>query len=248
MRMSNSYSPSNQNWEDQCGIMTRLLKMPRPEDHSRPDDESSREQQDSSDSMERKIHWSLTHKGGSGRRKINATLSASQLPLHVDVNSLLDKEADAQDKPAKPIDIDDLRKRYEELLQQYRNMPLPLSISDQPMRRVCQVLTDNGLITEDSCDGHGRKIPTIFFHLREKKLLAKLNKTLSRTAHLLNFPWQAERYISWFDSGSKSPPKYILKPTEGEQPIDYEREYDRLLFDLDTIGITLLEHFNSAKK
>ena len=53
------------------------------------------------------------------------------------------------------VDVGLEREDVEALLDQYVNYPLTLPVTDQPMRRISEVLTDRGFITTDTCDGHG---------------------------------------------------------------------------------------------
>jgi hypothetical protein len=55
-----------------------------------------------------------------------------------------------------------LKKHYEDLLRKYNNMELTLPIDDEPMKRICQVLTNNGFITQSSCEGRKEKSPQTF--------------------------------------------------------------------------------------
>lgn len=141
--------------------------------------------------------------------------------------------------------LKEAHKEYCMLLQQYLEMELTLKISDEPMRRLCQVLTNFGFETIDSCDGHGKRLPSIFFKCSDQSLLRELAHILSRGSRIKHFPWVAEIWSSDPYFNPHQSLNFLLRPSSADGPLHPDADYNILLQDLDLIGLSILNHFNS---
>ncbi len=131
-------------------------------------------------------------------------------------------------------------------IEEYLDIPITLKISDEPMRRICQVLTDNRYITTDSCDGHATDHPTIFLRCDDQDHLRHLAYILCSQSGGTNFSWQLNTYSSSPGSNPHSHLYYILEPSQKVEIIP-ARDYEKLLQDLDIIGICVMSYFNEEQ-
>ena len=69
---------------------------------------------------------------------------------------------------------------YKAVLSVYNSLPLNLPITDESMKRVCQVLTNFGYKTSESCEGHGKELPGIFFNCDDKISMRDITHIISR--------------------------------------------------------------------
>ncbi|MBI3334247.1 hypothetical protein HYZ97_02070 [Candidatus Pacearchaeota archaeon] len=143
-------------------------------------------------------------------------------------------------------DVEGQMEWYEFLLKRYREMPLTLPITDPPMQRICQVLTNQGYTTTDSCEGHGKYLPKIFFQCEDQNHMRDLVYLVNGELHILNhFPWQITAWSSDPYLNPDSKLKYVLEPALWGGQIDANKEHVHLLEDLDFIGLAIIEYFNT---
>ncbi len=147
--------------------------------------------------------------------------------------------------PAEKAKIEPLRRWYKEILRKYESLPLTLPISDIAMRRICQVLTDYEYITSDSCEGHGKALPHIFFQGKDQDHLRDLTHVVCHELHYLNhFPWQIRTFCGDPYLNPDSKLLYVLEPALWTGEINPNKEQKKLIEDLDFIGIATLRYFN----
>ncbi|MBU0707497.1 hypothetical protein KKG41_03960 [Patescibacteria group bacterium] len=163
--------------------------------------------------------------------------------LRVDADLIVDRII-GDDKRWSPEKREELKKHYEDLLRQYGEMELKLPIDDEPMKRVCQVLTDRGFITQDSCEGHGERLPHTFFVCKDQELLRELAHVLARASNFKRFPWDVKIWSGDPYLNPDSPLSFILSPSQDRGIIDPKKDREELLRDLDIIGLSLMDHFN----
>jgi hypothetical protein len=141
-----------------------------------------------------------------------------------------------------------IEKESKPVIAKYNSLPLNLPISDEPMRRFCQVLTNNNFITFESCDGHGGDLPYVSFFLpRPNRLLGHLAYVISTASYGKHFPWEIMVYAhpGSIPAYKKS---YRVEPVARTQPIVPSKDYEKLKEDIDILGITVLEHFNNFNR
>jgi hypothetical protein len=182
------------------------------------------------------------------RCEVDAIHSSADVVLNIDVDTLVNQTVALSERTSgsqwSADDIASLREEYVAELREYQEMELDLPITDQPMRRICQVLTNEGFITTDSCDGHGGSMPSIFFYCNDDQKLRELAHVLARASHIKNFPWHAEIWSGDPGLNQNSPLFYVLCPSAHKASIDCGRDYRKLLQDLDTIGFCIKQHFD----
>jgi len=139
---------------------------------------------------------------------------------------------------------EDRMKWYEGVFAKYQAIPLKLPITDDSMSRVCQVLTDHDYVTTESCEGHGRTLPKIFFKCDDQDKMRDLTHIVNRGLDLVNFPWQITTWTSDPYLNPESGLRYILQPENLGKIINPKTEHQKLLEDLDFIGIETLSYFN----
>lgn len=128
-------------------------------------------------------------------------------------------------------------------IDEYLSIPLTLPVDDEPMRRLSQVLTNNGYITTSTCEGHGKCLPHVFLHCESQDHLRHLAHVLARESGAKNYQWQltAESFSPWEDNLLF----YVLEPKA--KKINPHRDYDKLIQDLDIIGIYVMDYFNEIQ-
>ncbi len=137
---------------------------------------------------------------------------------------------------------------FEEPLRNYLELKLKLPIEDEPMRRICQVLTDAGFTTIESCDGHAKKSPEIFFKCEDQTALRRLAHTIRSQTSFKSRPWQ----ITLYSGGDPylnpdNPLMFIIEPENGLQAKELIEKRKDLLQDLDLIGLGIyIEFFESG--
>ncbi len=133
---------------------------------------------------------------------------------------------------------DALPKDIDEAIQMYRELIVKLHIDDQRMVRLCQVLTDHGLVTFGGCEGHGAYLPRIFFHQpADHGKLIDLTHTLDDLSRTTNFNWGVRVVGNW-NAGVTL--YYSLEPFHERGPIDPKEDYEKLLEDMDLIAMFML--------
>ena len=154
-----------------------------------------------------------------------------------------------------PLNRDYLAKRFtdigfqpediEELLDQYEQYPLTLPVSDIPMQRVSEVLTNCGFITSGTCDGHAHNTPSIFLHTENKDHLRHLSHIVIRESRATHFDWTLRAWSSNPFSNPDNPMAHVLEPlSNSNSPVDPTKDYQRLKYDLDILGLAVLDYFN----
>lgn len=132
------------------------------------------------------------------------------------------------------------KKYYADLLEDYIALNLTLPIEDQTMRRICQVLTNAGFTTVDSCEGHGERLPAIFFECTDQLLLRNLVHVITRGAHTKR-SWSIKLYSSDPYLNPDNPLSFVLQPDAYERPINPKTQHQTLLQDLDVIGLAITQ-------
>ena len=136
-------------------------------------------------------------------------------------------------------------KWYEQILKKYESLPLTLPITDSAMQRVCQVLTNYRYKTTESCEGHGKQLPNIFFQCDDQVSLRDLAHIVERELHNLNhFPWQIRAWSSDPYLNPESKLAYVLEPALWRGEINPQTAHPKLLEDLDFIGMEVISYFN----
>ena len=132
-----------------------------------------------------------------------------------------------------------------ELVKIYKEIPLTLPITDEPMRRVCEVMTRAGYETTDSCEGHGRKPPSVFFCCPSQYHIRHLSNILSRESKETNYPW----HITTFSGDVFLNPDWDLSfkmEPKGFHGNSVGNAYDGLIDDLHILGLCMLRYFGSV--
>lgn len=133
--------------------------------------------------------------------------------------------------------------RVKKLVEEYQNIELNehmKKIDDEPVKRLCQVLNDNDYETIDSCDGHGKILPMIFFFCDEQNHMRDLTWLLSNQT-TTNFNWVFKTYAENPSLNPDCPLMYVLKP---ESYVNPNGNYHKLKQDFDIIGIHVMKYFN----
>ncbi len=137
------------------------------------------------------------------------------------------------------------------LIQEYASIPLTLPVSDEGVRRICEVLTQNGYRTFDSCHGgkgHDRKVPDVWFICQMPDHVRHLAYILDHVCETQNIHWEVA--LTCGDPSSRL--YYILKPHGPKElrrtPIDPVKDREALLIDIDVIGITIMDYFSDLKR
>ena len=148
--------------------------------------------------------------------------------------------------PTENRKIKPLKKWYEEILKKYHDLPLTLPIDDVAVQRVCQVLTHYKYKTVESCEGHGRDLPKIFFTCKDQDRLRDITHIVNgELRHLNNFPWEIRTFCGDPYLNSDGKLLYLLEPALWAGEIDPKKEQNKLIDDLDFIGIATLRYFNT---
>ena len=134
-----------------------------------------------------------------------------------------------------------VREKLQEQISEYESIKLTLEIGDEPMRRVCEVLTSYWFVTLESCDGHWIELPRIYFSCEDQQQLRYL-------AYMLIFRKSSKHFKRWAKIWSwnpfvvpESPLTYELVPMNYENNINPSTDYGKLKEDLDIIWIELIE-------
>ena len=138
-------------------------------------------------------------------------------------------------------------------IRDYEAMPLTLSVRDEPMRRISEVFTNNGFITLNACEGHGKQLPNILFSCQSQK---KLNLLAEIVIGPHNFNWEifvnaSKQIFGKTFRASLNPdwPCYYLAPVNTKELKEINPSEDRegLLEDLDIMGIWVKKYFEEEK-
>lgn len=129
---------------------------------------------------------------------------------------------------------------YRGVLSQYRRMHPRLDVSDPYVARLCQVLTDNGLKTTESCQGHPErnKLPFVLFYPNADSSLQLVTSVVHAQAALGHFHWGINSLERELPGG---PAAYWLKPETGFGANLHEI-HPLLLQDIDFIALSFLTH------
>ena len=137
-------------------------------------------------------------------------------------------------------DLGFYQKYYFDLLETYRTIEPKLRIEDHLIARLCQVLTNNGLITRESCQGHPdeEKLPFVYFVTRKASALKLVSKVVRAESPLKNFAWQ----ISVYTGDLSKPVGYWLEP-EPRVVTNLTQVHPKLIQDLDYLGLSIMSSF-----
>jgi len=134
------------------------------------------------------------------------------------------------------------------LIKQYQSIPLTLPITDESMKRVCEVLTRAEYKTFESCEGHRETTPRIFLECSSQYHLRHLTGILSCESRETNFPWDLRTYTGEVFVNPDSPLGYIMSPSLAFTTASPQntQDYQKMIDDLDIIGISILRYFSSV--
>ena len=132
-------------------------------------------------------------------------------------------------------------------IRDYQAMPLTLPVSDEPMRRISEVFTNNGFITGSSCEGHGKELPHLMFFCESPTKLNHLAHILQTESHEKNFNWEIFVQSTIRGINPESKLLYHLTPICSTSQINPAEDRERLLDDLDIIGIRVKKYFEEEK-
>lgn len=127
---------------------------------------------------------------------------------------------------------------YADLLDAYLDLELTLPIEDPAMRRICQVLSNIGFITHESCEGHGERLPEIFFTCEDQLQLRNLTHIVTRGAQTTH-QWGINLYSSDPYMNVEQPLYFVLQPQATDQVIAPKTEHKALLKDLDILALAI---------
>lgn len=121
--------------------------------------------------------------------------------------------------------------RIAEIVQKYEQLPINPEIDDPAVRRLCAALKESGIQSYESCEGHGKKLPAIWFRCKRKQL-----PLLKSAIQGLREQWEITNFNSTFHRNLLE-----LSPVDvfGESSNLADR-YPRAIQDLDTLGLKLL--------
>jgi len=134
------------------------------------------------------------------------------------------------------------------LIKLYQSIPLTLPITDESMRRVCETLTRAGYQTIDSCEGHQQITPIIFLRCAGQYHLRHLTSILIRESEEKSFPWDLRTHTGEVFLNPSNPLLYTMEPNlafTNLAPTNIN-DYQRMIDDLDIIGISVLRYFTSV--
>jgi hypothetical protein len=137
-------------------------------------------------------------------------------------------------------------RKAKNLIKKYQSIPLTLPISDESMRRVCEVLTRSGYTTKESCEGHHKKEPRIYLECVSPYHLRHLTNILLSESGETNYPWNLRTYTGEVFVNPHSNLKFIMSPDISFITQIKPKDYDNMIDDLDIIGISVLRYFSSV--
>jgi len=143
-----------------------------------------------------------------------------------------------------------LKIRYGACIPAYYGLVLNLPIDNVPVRRLCQAMTNNRYETTDSCDGHGKTLPNIWFRCDDLNHLRHLAHIVARDSYITQFRWQIR---AWSATPSSNTPirlgysglSFILEPSISAEKVSLPQDYSNLLTDLDMLGICITDYFRT---
>lgn len=139
------------------------------------------------------------------------------------------------------------------LIEEYNSISLTLPVTDEGVRRICEVLTRNRYITDASCHGgkgHSSPIPYVWFVCPDANHVRHLAYLIHHEHVANHFEWEIS--LECGDPAQIPFVNYILQPhgplqlygpKRKEKPIDPVEDRNALLADLDLIGITVMNYF-----
>lgn len=181
-----------------------------------------------------------------GENKFGERRDQSPPPLDVDAETIASRIAENNET----IDAKarrDIVSHYRKLVEKYRNLELTLPVDDVAVKRISQELTNEGFRTTSSCEGHGRKIPNVWFQCEDQELLRELAHVLARASHFKKFRWSVRIWSGDPYLNPDSKLSFILEPESVDRILDPRTDNQELLRDLDLIGVALMEHMESIK-
>ena len=139
-------------------------------------------------------------------------------------------------------------KQARKLIKQYQSIPLTLPITDESMKRVCEVLTIAGYKTFESCEGHHETTPRIFLECVSQYHLRHLTSILGGESRETNFPWDLRTYTGEVFVNPSSALAYMLEPNLALAKANPQntQDHQKMVDDLDIIGICTLRYFGSV--
>jgi hypothetical protein len=134
------------------------------------------------------------------------------------------------------------------LMKQYLEIERTLPIDDPPIRRLCEVMTANGCVTMESCEGHARDLPIVFFGAEDLEKVADLAYVLRKASAAKNYIWKVTVDPKLDSSPGAFPIRFTLQPIARQhERIDPVTDRAKLLFDLHYLGIAILS-FNASEE
>jgi len=145
-----------------------------------------------------------------------------------------------------PGAVDKCQARFRDQLAAYRDLHLGSdidSIDDDRVKRLCQVLTNYGFRTVDSCEGHGERLPSIYFVCEDTALLKDLAFIINHGSRYKRFNWRVDIESGYPPLNAGAPLNFRLIPTADFEAFDLSRDYDDLMRDLDIIALCIMDYF-----
>jgi hypothetical protein len=137
-----------------------------------------------------------------------------------------------------------------ELIEKYLSIPLTLPITDESMKRVCEVLTRAGYKTFACCEGHHETTPKVYLGCTSQYHLKHLTDILCNESIEKHFPWdlRASIFPGEVFGNPNHPLAHLMCPDLGftNASPQNNQEYQKMIDDLDIIGICVLRYFSSV--
>lgn len=136
--------------------------------------------------------------------------------------------------------------KVSKMIERYRELVVSIHIDDEKISRLCQVLTDYGCLTYESCEGHAKKMPTIWFYPPENPdALMRISHILRRASYAKNFPWHI---VVEGNPNAGQQLSYVLQPSLESGQIVLPDDYQKLMQDIDIIAISILDYFADSEE
>jgi hypothetical protein len=146
--------------------------------------------------------------------------------------------------PGKGIHID-----LDKIIEEYLSLPIDSNITDVELQRICATMNKLGYETNESCLGHEKHLPRIFFYCKDQELLRDISYIVKEYTPT-NEPW----VVTLFESRVSAPPFlnpdsklcFILSPEDARGKFsDLSKRYNKSVEDLDVIGLGILLYFET---
>lgn len=151
------------------------------------------------------------------------------------------------------VEANEYTRELQNVYDQYQNLELTLPIKEQPLRRICQALTNEGFTTVECTEGQNNGFPKVYFTCMNQAKLRELVHVVARVSLPKKFLWQIKLFSSDPFHNPNSPLLFVLEPVQPDdlndpRVIDAKKNNKELLEDIDIVGIRLVEHFKSISE